>query len=47
MKAIIGICKVYALRGFKITMVFGDNEFEVLRGELSQIQQLLINMYLK
>jgi hypothetical protein len=37
-KDIIGICKVYALQGFKITMVLGDNEFEVLRGELSQIQ---------
>jgi hypothetical protein len=38
MKAIKGICNVYAIRGFTITLVLGDNEFETLRGELAQHQ---------
>jgi hypothetical protein len=38
MKAIKGICNLYALRGFTIILVLGDNDFETLRGELAQNQ---------
>jgi hypothetical protein len=36
--AIKGICNVYALRGFSITLELGDNEFETLQGESAQHQ---------
>jgi hypothetical protein len=36
-KAIKGLCHVYSLRGFKISTILGDNEFEPLRGELSEL----------
>jgi hypothetical protein len=38
MKASKGIYYIYASRGFTITLVLGDNEFETLRGELAQHQ---------
>jgi hypothetical protein len=36
-KAIKGLCHVYSLRGFKISTILGDNEFEPLCGELSEL----------
>jgi hypothetical protein len=36
-KAIKRLCQVYLLRGFKISNILGDNEFESLRGKLSEL----------